>query len=115
MTTKITRRFTVQSSPGPWIVGRMFIVRGRAHLPIRREPGVTVATLAAFNEKTKALDAEDHANAVLIAAAPDMLWALREASKALAMLIEKDAAPPQYAHAVQMAVRDCIAKAEGRA
>ena len=117
---------SAQHTPGPWRVAEptgfiyaanpyighdMLVaqVRGWGHLTGTGGGG------CAFDED-KAIAIQE-ANARLIAAAPDLLAALKEAENALAdyiPTIEKTGASLNYGHKVLARCRAAIAKAEGR-
>lgn len=97
-------------TPGPWNA----IIKK----PTKRDaPGTTLVAAGGMlaidcYQSGESFD-EDAANALLIAAAPDMLKALRNAVLALAHVCESDSADAKLYGDTYRAVSDAIAKATG--
>jgi len=101
-------------TPGPWTVEAVsdavrITTRIRRHDLHNRKPGGVKIILARLAPPQIA-ESETHANARLMATAPDLLAAL----KALLDHHEEVYGGAHYGSAAQQAARDAIAKAEGR-
>lgn len=91
---------TAKHTPGPWLLDGTYVYQDDA-------TGRTIADCAHNKNRDRA---EQVANAKLIAAAPELLDALRDALKALA--VANIAGQSLYAAPVTEKIRAVIAKAE---
>lgn len=106
------RETTTGPTPGPWVVDTAR--RARGYMTAIFHSDTAVADIPCINGDPSA-DAEATANARLIAAAPDLLAALRETLGELEAL--RDSLPhprPTAESAVTHRARAVIARAEGR-
>lgn len=107
---------TTKHTPGPWHIGRKEFDRHggtaiQGSVPTAEISGAGYAALVSLG----ASEAEMHANAALIAAAPDMLAALRAGLAALrsAFANAETCDVPDYADEAEAAMVAAIAKAGG--
>ena len=93
-------------TPGPWTYSKEQTTNGHAHM-VRQSSGESVANVRSHNRPTE----EAQANARLIAAAPELL----EALKAVLHFDSDPSIPGEYKHDITIArkVRAAIAKATG--
>ena len=101
----------LKHTPGPWVWTEKQRVLNSAHGKVIDHADYEGMWFARYD------DAEDEANARLIAAAPDLLDALREAEAGLEFAGADKEPEGQFVPAPTMAlriVRAAIAKAEGR-
>lgn len=96
---------TTQHTPGPWYSK---VVAWNTGFKIVDETG---ASIAAYSSAGKRPQAESASNALLIAAAPDLLEALKAYQTAVATGIDAD--PALWSRAALL-TEAAIAKAEGR-
>jgi hypothetical protein len=102
----MTSTATVKHTPGKWTSGHAGVQRRPVVVAARAGRPVTVATIDSGNKD------EDEANARLIAAAPDLLAALRNARAALGI---RDDFVPLGCMEIAAEIDACLIKAEGRA
>jgi hypothetical protein len=104
-------------SPSPWYVADDVEAGGVPLIPLRCDGHRTVAEICAsfVNEGDVdfAITDQDRANARLIAAAPDLLLAAKDAAVTLANMVEAVRGDPRRSPCI-MRLMEVVAKAEGR-
>ena len=108
---------TTKHTPGPWHIGvgngegSIFADNGRTRIEIG---GTTLYPICQVNRKWE--DEEDEANARLIAAAPELLQAIKDLFRECAMVHKSwgDGANTKEADAAIKRAKDAIAKATGK-
>ncbi len=102
-------------TPGPWVVGREAAIDYRPYHITGADGGSLVAWCAGGGPKRAIMGPEEGANARLIAAAPDMLEALRMAKETIRVWHGPNAWDIYDRASPEMkAINSAIAKAEGR-
>ena len=108
-----TKEKHASHTPGPWVISSVIKHGARCYRTIRQEGRFKLAEVFAFNEcatGTEEGKAEDHANARLIAAAPEMY----EMCKLLEECMEFIDGGDGYDASDELAkVREVLAKVEG--
>ena len=100
-------------TPGPWTIVQDAPENPKARFQIGHRTGATsatyVCTLRAENNITH--DGKQEANALLIAAAPDLLKSLRDCQASLAAAVKTGQIVPKHMNALVNTARAAIAKA----